>query len=100
MEKPRRVDALASQASIGCRNKKPSAETVDQNAHLDAAPVRPREGVDELLADVVGAEDIGGETHLRARLVNGRKHFRIGRIATKEMSRNVARDGWASRHRA
>jgi len=83
-------NALSAQTMIGGRAHEAAAEAVDQNTSRHAPAVRPRQGVDELQSDGVGAEDVSRERDADFRSLDGSEHPRVGLVSAGERRDDLA----------
>ena len=70
----------------------PSADTVDQHAHRNAALDRATQRVDKLVCHLSAIEDVGGEHDGPLRAIDCGEHGGIGLVAVHQHVDVVARD--------
>jgi len=84
MEEAGNGNALPAQAAIGGGAQKSAAEATNQDAGSHSSAMGSDQRADELQADFVGPEDVGGKPNVIFRALDGGEHLRVGLIAAMQ----------------
>ena len=90
MQEARDRDARLAQAVVGARPEVTAADAVDQHPHLHAALLRRDQRLMELLARLVGPEDVAAQADAFLRPADLLEHPRIGLVAAAQHLHGVS----------